>query len=148
MLKDAESFAQHLEVEVTSTIPKFLIEASAVAIGSVISFFIICTISYMINDLVPDWHCNEGTLKSILLIVLELVITFGIFHQYFKLVKYVVGGVFPKDVGTTIYPELFSFVLMATAVYLFQESLLARTKSLWVNIFGDRVESATKACET
>ena len=102
----------------------------------------------MINDLIPDWNCNEGTLKGILLVILELVVTFGIFHQYFKLVKYVVGGVFPKDVSTTIYPELFSFVLMATAIYLFQESLLTRIKSLWVNVFGDRVDSGAKVCDS
>lgn len=144
MLKDAESFSKNLEVEVVSSVPKVFIEIIAVVVLSFVSFFVICTISYMINDLIPEWRTSETLLKSFLLVTLETTLTFVIFHQYYKLMQNIINSIFPSTISNKIYPELFSFVLITLAIYLFQESLLIRTKTMWVYVFGDKRENNHK----
>ena len=130
-------FAQPVNIKVNSCISHHLIESIGVLILGLIWFFVSCTISYMINDLLPAYRKSESLGRVWAWMLLEISLTIFLFHQAIRLLIHVSDAIF-KDYGQ-INPlsPVHGAILATFAIIVFQNSLSLRTRRVWISFLGE-----------
>lgn len=125
-----------LDIEINSCVSHHLIEAAAVVILGLVWFFVMCTVSYMINDLLPPFLKEESLGKTWSWLIVEIILTVFIFHHVNRIMQYVNVAIFYGYPQIKTLPEVHGSILGAFSLLIFQTSLSLRAKVAWVSFFG------------
>lgn len=126
-----------LDIEVNSCISHHIVEMVAVMILSLVWFFLLCTWSYLINDLLPEYKKSETLGVTWAWLIVEILLTFVVFHFTIRIVGSISRAIFGKESKVQTLPEVHGSILAAFALVLFQTSISLRAKRVWISFFGE-----------
>ena len=129
-------FTKSLDIEINSCVSHHIIESLAVLALGLIWFFILCTASYMINDLLPPYRKTEKLGFSWMWMIVEISLTLFFFHQIVRILQHVSSAIFANYPQIKTLPEVHGSILGAFSLLIFQTSLSLRAKRVWISFFG------------
>ena len=136
MVGGSNMFNKSLNIEVSSCVSHHVIESFGVIFLSCTWFFILCTVSYLINDLIPAYKKSETLGKTWAWLLVELCLTVLAFHQVVRLMQHVSETLFSAHKEIRTLPEVHGSILSAFALIIFQSSLAQRAKKVWISFMG------------
>lgn len=129
-------FTKSLDIEINSCVSHHIIETLAVLFLGLTWFFILCTVSYMINDLLPPYRKTEKLGFTWMWMIVEIILTLFFFHQVVRILQHVALTLFANYPKIKVLPEVHGSILGAFALLIFQTSLSLRAKRVWISFFG------------
>lgn len=134
MIRDKPKVSVNLNI--TSCYAHHIVESFTIVIAGTLWFFMLGSVSFIINEAFPPYKDTESLGKTWCLLLLELALTLFMFHHVSRLITFTMESLFRDYPQVKTIPEFHSSVIAAFSLLLFQTTLKSRATKIFYDFYG------------